>query len=335
MKTQMNMKMVTMIVMLIALLSCNGFAEENKTPTITKTFDLNEPGKLNAKSSGGGIDVRTHEQKNVVVEAYVRKNGKLLSPNDPMVRDILKDFELDIEKNGSVITANVERKTRSNLWNNNNAGISLTITVPRKMSCNVSSSGGGVKVSGVDGTHNISSSGGGVHLENITGTTEAKSSGGGVKVLKQNGDIKLNSSGGGVTLEDAQGMVSAYSSGGGVSLSNINGDVEAGSSGGGVKISGASGSVKAKSSGGSVRVNISNLSKELTLESSGGGIDAVIKNGNTLGLDLDLSSDKVNIELHNFSGKTEKNRVKGSMNNGGIPVYMRSSGGNINVQYDN
>jgi len=60
----------------------------------------------------------------------------------------------------------------------------------------------------------------------------------------------------------------------------------------------------------------------------------VIQNGGNLGLDLDLSSDKVNIDLHNFSGKTEKNRVKDRMNNGGIPVYMRASGGNVNVSFE-
>lgn len=322
-----------MIAMLFALLSCNGFTQESKTPTITKTFDLNQPGKLNAKSSGGGVEVKTHAQKTVEVHAFVRKNGKILSPNDPLVNDILEDFDLDIAKNGSTITANVERKSRFNLWNNN-VGISLTIIVPREMSCNVSSSGGGVKIYGVAGTHNFSSSGGGVHLENITGNTEAKSSGGGVKVIHQKGDIQLSSSGGGVTLDDAHGNVSAFSSGGGVDLTNIHGNVDAGSSGGGVNVTVESGSVKAKSSGGSVRVTVGNLSKELYLESSGGGIDAKIKKGDKLGLDLDLSSDKVNIELHNFSGKSEKSRVKGTMNNGGITVYMRSSGGNVNVSFD-
>ena len=322
-----------MLALLFTLISFHGIAQDNKTPTITKTFDLNQPGKLNAKSSGGGIDVKIHDQKTVVVQAFVRKNGKVLSPKDPLVHDILEDFDLEIEKNGSVITANVERKSRFKTWNN--VGIALTIIVPREMSCNVSSSGGGLRISGVTGTHHFSSSGGGVHLENVTGTTEAKSSGGGVKVMNQNGDIQLSSSGGGVTLIDAHGKISASSSGGGVDLTNIHGDVDASSSGGGVKVTGESGSVKAKSSGGSVHVNIGKMSKELYLESSGGGIDAVIRNGDKLGLDLDLSSDKVNIELHNFSGKSEKNRVKGTMNNGGIPVYMRSSGGNVNVRFDN
>ncbi len=293
MKILTFMKMFAFVAMMISLFSLNGYSKDDQ-PTITKTFEMKEPGTLNAKSSGGGVHVETHDQPQVVIQAFVRKNGNLLSPSDPILNEVLEAFDLNFSKSGSVITANVERKSRMNFWNN--VGISLTIIVPKEMSCNVSSSGGGVKISGVTGTHNFSSSGGGVHLENVTGATEAKSSGGGLK--------------------------------------NIHGNVDASSSGGGVSVTGEAASVKAKSSGGSVHVDIRNLSKELYLESSGGGVDAVIHNGKKLGLDLDLQSDRVNIELQNFSGKSEKNRVKGAMNNGGIPVYMHASGGNVNVRFE-
>jgi hypothetical protein len=331
MKTQMNVKAYAMIAMLVAMLSCPGYAQDGKTPTITKTFELNEPGTLNSKSSGGGITVLSHNQSEVEVQAFVRKNGKVLSPSDPKVDDVLENFELEIEKNGSVISAIAKRKTNFSLFKN--IGIYFTIIVPREMSCNVSSSGGGLSISGVEGTHDFSSSGGSVILENTAGTTRAKSSGGKVKATNHRGDIHLTSSGGGVTLDEAQGSVYAHSSGGGVHLTDIHGEVEAGSSGGGVRVSGECAYVKAKSSGGSVRVNISNLSKELHLQSSGGGVDAIIQNGDELGLDLDLSSTSVKIELQNFSGRSEKGRVKGTMNDGGIPVYMRSSGGSVKVRY--
>jgi len=332
MKAQINVKTCTIIAMLVAMFSCHGFAQDGKTPTITKIFELNQPGTLNSKSSGGGIMVKTHNEGKVEVQVFVRKNGKILSPSDPQVDDVLDDFDLEIEKNGSVITANAERKTNFNILKN--VGIYFTIIVPREMSCNVSSSGGGLTISGVEGTHNFKSSGGSVYLENTSGTTKAKSSGGKVKATNHNGDIHLTASGGGVTLDEAHGSVYAHSSGGGVHLTNIHGEVDAGSSGGGVSISGECDYVKAKSSGGSVHVNISNLKKELHLQSSGGGVDAIIQNGDELGLDLDLSSNRVNIDLQNFSGRSEKDRVKGTMNEGGIPVYMRASGGNVNVRYE-
>ncbi|MDA3929010.1 MAG: DUF4097 family beta strand repeat-containing protein [Prolixibacteraceae bacterium] len=332
MKTLMNVKTYTLIAILVTLLSCNGYTQENNTPTRTKKFELNQPGTLNAKSSGGRIKVKTHDQNEVVIELYIRKNGKVLSPSDPMVKVVLDNYELELEKNGSLITAIAKRKTNFTPWNN--TGISLTIIVPKEMSCNVSSSGGGVKISGVDGTHNFSSSGGSVQLENTYGNTIAKSSGGRVKATNHKGNIRLTSSGGSVSLDGAQGSVYAHSSGGGVKLYNIHGEVEASSSGGGVTVYGECRSVKAKSSGGSVRVNISNLRKELYLKSSGGGVDAIIQDGENLGLDLDLSSGRVKIDLNNFSGKAEKNRVIGTMNNGGIPVYMRASGGNVSVRYN-
>lgn len=331
MKTLRNVTKYTMMAMLVALLSCNGIAQENKTPTITKTFELNLPGTLNAKSSGGGIVVKGNEQKQVIVQAFVRKNGRILSPSDPLVKKVLEDFNLDIEKNGSVITANVERKRNFKFWNH--VGISLTIIVPKEMSCNVSSSGGGLKISNIVGMHNLTSSGGGIHLDNVTGTTKVSSSGGSVHATNQNGDVRLSSSGGGVTLEEAHGSVFARSSGGSVHLKDIHGDVDASSSGGGVTVTGECGSVRATSSGGSVHANISNLSKKLYLASSGGGVDATIQHGDKLGLDLDLKSDRVHIDLHNFSGTAKKDRVKGTMNNGGIPVYMHASGGNVNVRF--
>ncbi len=331
MKTKSDSKMYLLIVLLFVLFSCNGFTQENRTPTMVKTFDIDQPGTLTARSSGGGVQVSTHDQNKVVVQLFIRKNGRLLPPSDPAIDDVLDVYDLQIEKEGSAITAIIRQKSRFNRWN---TGISLNIIVPREMSCDVSSSGGGVSVTGVKGTHKFSSSGGGVHLEDITGTTTASSSGGRVTASNQHGDIHLSSSGGGVTLDDAWGSVYAHSSGGGVHLNNIHGDADAGSSGGGVGITGEAGSVRATSSGGPVRINISGLSKELYLQSSGGGIDATIINGQDLGLDLDLRADKVNIELRDFSGSIEKDRVKGTLKGGGIPVYMHSSGGNVNVRFE-
>ncbi len=332
MKSWMNFKMYTMIAILTTLLSLNGFSEDGQ-PSITKTFDLNQPGTLNASSSGGSVSVSTHDQPKVIIQAFVRRNGKLLSPSDDMLDEILDLYDIDFSKSGTAVTAIVKRKSHTNFWRNN-TGISLNIIVPEEMSCDVSSSGGSVKISGVKGTHDFSSSGGSVKLENTSGNTKAQSSGGSVKATNHKGDIRLSSSGGGVYVDGAKGSVYARSSGGGVKLENIHGEADASSSGGGVSVSGETAAVKAKSSGGSVRVNVRNLTKELYLQSSGGGVSAVIHDGDNLGLDLDLRSSKVNIDLHNFSGTSKKDRVEGKMNGGGIPFYAHSSGGNVNVSFE-
>jgi hypothetical protein len=331
MKAQKSLRLFTLITVLTTVFAWNSFAKDGQ-PTITKTFEMNQPGQLNASSSGGGVTVQTHNQPEVIIQAFVRKNGNVLAPSDRNLDEILENFDLDFSKSGSEITAVVKRKNRFGFLNN--VGISLSIIVPREMSCNVSSSGGGLKINGVEGTHEFSSSGGGVKLENTSGSTKAKSSGGSVKANNHKGNIRLSSSGGGVSADEIQGSVYARSSGGGVTVSNVVGEVDASSSGGGVSVSGEASSVTAKSSGGSVRVNIRNLSDELYLQSSGGGVTAVIHGGEKMGLDLDLRSGRVNIDLHNFSGTSEKDRVKGKMNGGGIPVYAHASGGNVDVSYE-
>jgi len=326
-----NVKTCLIVAILLAMFSSYGCAQEGKIPTMTKSFELNQPGTLNSRSSGGKIIVKTHRENTVEAQVFIRKNGKVLTPADPLLDDALRNFDIKIEKHGSVINVSAERKTRFKILKN--YGVSFIILVPKEMSCNVSSSGGGLHISGVDGVHSFSSSGGSVYIENTAGSTKAQSSGGSVKVINHEGELNLSSSGGSVSIDQLQGNVYAHSSGGSVKLNNIHGDVEVSSSGGGVSVSGECNYVKATSSGGSVRVNISNLTKKLYLSSSGGGIDAVIQNGDQLGFDLDLRSNRVKIELYNFTGRSEKNFVKGSMNGGGIPVYMHSSGGSINVRY--
>ena len=292
---------------------------------------MSGPGFLVVESSGGGVVVKGSDRSDVEIKAYIRYKGKTLSADDPMLSELDDKFKVIMEKSGSQVVAKVERSLVSRPWNQ--LGVSFTVLTPRNMSCELTSSGGGVDVSGVSGTHEIASSGGGVSLEDMDGPTNARSSGGGVKASNQDGKIRLISSGGSVSLTDGKGDVYARSSGGSVRLENVNGRIDARSSGGAVRIVGNAPSVVAQSSGGSISMDISGLSREVELKTSGGGISAVIHNGKELGLDLDLKSQNVNIDLNNFSGVAKKDRVEGSSNGGGIPVYMRTSGGSINVKF--
>lgn len=327
MKTPTTFKIFLLVLFFTAVANSDGFAQKGDAPTITKTFQTSGRGSLIVESSGGGVMVEAHDRNVVEVRAFVRYKGRTLAPDDPK----LDELKVIIEKRGSGIVAKVDRKMGSRPWNQ--LGVSFTVFTSREMSCALTSNGGGVNVSGVSGTHQFESNGGGISLENITGSTEAQSAGGGVHVQNQNGNVRLVSNGGGVSLADARGDIYARSSGGGVRLENVDGQINARSSGGAVRIMGVAPSVVAQSSGGAISMDISGLDKELKLETSGGGIHATIRDGRRLGLDLDLKSQNVNINLDNFSGIAKKDRIDGTSNGGGIPVYMRTAGGSINVDF--
>ncbi|MFT7035148.1 MAG: hypothetical protein ACJA2S_003670 [Cyclobacteriaceae bacterium] len=331
MKNLAQLKTLMIASFIATVLFTTGFAQRGDDPTKVKTFKISGSGALFVESDGGGVVVEGSDRSNVKIMAYIHYKGKTLSADDPMLSELSEKFKVIMKKNGSEIVARVERSLTSMLWNQ--VGVSFTVFAPRNMSCELTSNGGGVDASGVSGTHEIESNGGGVNLEDMTGVTETRSHGGGVRVYNQDGKIKIVSSGGGVSLTDGKGDVYARSSGGSVRLENIDGRIDASSSGGAVRIVGTAPSVVAQSSGGSISMDISGLTKEVDLKTSGGGISAVIRDGKELGLDLDLKSQNVNIDLINFSGVAKKDRVEGKSNGGGIPVYMRTSGGSINVKF--
>lgn len=312
----------------LTMLGYLGFAQSG-TPTISETFSMNQAGNLHVSTSGGGITVEGHDRNEVEVQMFVKHKGKQISSSDAFFSEMRNGYDISIKKSGNTVSASAKRKERSKQWNQ--VSISFHVTVPRRMSCELNTSGGGLRLDGVEGTQNLNTSGGGIKLNDIKGTAKAHTSGGGIQVSGQEGDLEVHTSGGGITVEDAWGSIDGRTSGGGIRLNNIHGEIDVRTSGGGITITGDAGYVKASTSGGNISVDIDKLSSGLYLETSGGGIRANIPNKK--GMDLDLKASRVNIDLQNFSGSATKNSIVGSMNGGGVPVHMRSSGGNINVSF--
>lgn len=330
---------------LFASVMCISYAKDSDDPTVTKTFTLDEPGTLGVTTSGGKIKVEGHDGNKVEVQAFIRKKGKLLSSSDPYMDKIQEDFDFRIEKFGSAISA-IAKPKESGL-SRKGISISFKVIIPHQVSCNLKTSGGRISLSDVVGQQNVMTSGGKIKLAGIKGNVEAKTSGGGIHVSRQKGDISLHTSGGGITIEEvtgnmnvhtsggritvkeAEGNINGNTSGGPISLESIAGDVELHTSGGGINITGVAAYVKATTSGGKINIDITGLSKEIYLKTSGGGINAVIPGG--LGFDLDLKGSSVDVDLQNFSGTSKKGRVAGTLNGGGIPVFMHTSGGGIDL----
>lgn len=282
-------------------------------PYLTKTFTLDGPGNLEVKTSGGSIDVDGYDGNQVTVEVYVKPNGgwSLFGSDDDDIEEALEDYTIDINRNGSTIRAIAEKKGSN--WGSNQVSISFKVKVPMSMSCDLSTSGGSISVADVEGEHDIRTSGGSLNFDRLSGTTEARTSGGSINVSEYSGKIDANTSGGSITVDRTDGEAMLKTSGGSINLKDIHGSVEA------------------RTSGGSIRANVAELGNYLTLKTSGGGITATIPEGQ--GLDLDLSGNRVNTKLVNFTGESDKNSINGSMNGGGVPVSMHTSGGSVNLEY--
>lgn len=310
----MNKNKPIQLLTLAFLLSTSAvFAQHDGKAYQTKEFNVREPDNLVVETSGGSIQVSTHQSNVIKVEMYVRKGGDWITPGDDDAKEIMEDFEIDISQSGSTVYARAKRDGSISNWFGSTASISFTVYVPGKTSCDLNTSGGSIQLSGVTGTQDVKTSGGSLTLKDLTGSVEAKTSGGSIKVEQYAGTLHAQTSGGSIHLTDARGTLQVHTSGGSIHLDNTGGSIEASTSGGGI------------------HAKVSGLEKYLRLKTSGGSITAVVPSG--LGLDLDLRGNRVNTKLVNFNGEAEKDRIRGKMNGGGIEVVMSTSGGSVNLDY--
>jgi hypothetical protein len=283
-------------------------------PYLSQNYLLTGPGDLKVETSGSSVSVSGTTGNTVTIDMYVKYKGKEIDTESAEVEALLEDYDLDFSQNGNTITLKA-KKSGSWGWNSDNRlSLAFKISVPHNMSTNINSSGGSIS------------------LTEITGEQEINTSGGSINVSKSDGKLLTRSSGGSFRLEEFRGNVSVQTSGGSVKISQVEGDISIGSSGGSVSLEEIDGSINASTSGGSIKAQLSNLEKSLTLKSSGGSITAVVPAG--LGLDLDLRGGRVNTSLSNFSGEQKKDKVSGTINGGGIPVTLQSSGGSISLEFE-
>lgn len=284
----------------------------NDDPSISKTFTMNGAGKLDVMTSGGRITTEGYSGNKVVVEAFVKQNGKVLAASDKLMEKLEEGFEMRLEKSGSTVYAHAKRKGNSMPWKR--MSVAFHVKVPHDMECSLKTSGGSIKLSEVNGDQVL------------------RTSGGSIKVNDVKGELDVHTSGGSITLKNIDGNVEGRTSGGRINLEDVEGDVvDVKTSGGGISITGSARSLSASTSGGSIKANVSGLSKELHLSTSGGSIHAEVPG--SLGMDLDLKGNSVNVNLKNFSGTSKKSYVQGEMNGGGMPVTMRTSGGSVNLDF--
>lgn len=326
------------------------FAQSSdEAPYVTKSFTNGSLNALTVETSGGAIGVMGGNSNGFKVEMFVRANngnGKTqLSKAE--IEDRLEDYDILIGTEGNRVVATAKRKSGIKWDNQKGISIGFKVTAPRKATTNLKTSGGSIKIASLTGDQNFATSGGSLKVEDVGGTIigrtsggsidvsncrksiDLSTSGGSIKAENLFGVIQLKTSGGSITLNKLDGEIVAHTSGGSVKGDDIKGSLDAGTSGGSVRLANVSGSLKASTSAGSVDVSMTKLGKYLELKTSAGSIHVQMPLES--GLDLNIKGNKVAIPLKNFNGQSEKDRVNGKMNGGGIPVTLSANSGSVYV----
>ncbi|MCF2488316.1 DUF4097 domain-containing protein [Dyadobacter sp. CY347] len=322
---------------------------DSDKPYVTKKFNSANLKELNVETSGGSITVDGGQNSGFQVEMYVRPNnwnGKS-DLNKEEIEDRLEDYDILIGTEGDRVVATAKRKNNVK-WNDKKSiSIGFKVSAPRNTQTYLKTSGGSIHIASLSGEQNFETSGGSLKVNDLDGIIRGRTSGGSIDVMNCRKDIDLHTSGGSIKATELTGKIQLKTSGGSIALNGLEGDIEArtsggsvkgedikgtlntGTSGGSVRLANVSGSLRASTSAGSIEVEIAKLGEYVDLSSSAGSVRVTMPMDK--GVDLDLKGNKVNIALKNFDGEAAKDRVRGKMNGGGIPVTLSASSGSVSV----
>jgi hypothetical protein len=166
---------------------------------------------------------------------------------------------------------------------------------------------------------------------------EARTSDGALKVYGVNGTMALRTSDGAVDVSDVSGAVRLVSSDGSIRVHNVTGTLESRSSDGHVSIDGKLSAVQVHTSDGNLELTLaegSQLTTSSRVEASDGSVR--IRLPKTLAADLDIHTGDGHIECQlplTMSGYNSGggHNIRGRLNNGGAPLTIHTSDGNVTV----
>lgn len=336
-------KTINLILAVFLSIAVQAQFDADKQPYLTKSLSSESIRDVYARTSGGGLTVSGVPASEARIEVYVQPNNNRNELSREEIKQRLEeDYDLDVSAAGSKLTA-IAKPRHGNMNGKRNLSISFKIYVPSSVNTDLNTSGGGITLSNLAGTHNFSTSGGGLRIDKLSGKIHGRTSGGGITVLDSKDDIDLSTSGGGIEVENCSGNLILATSGGSINLDRLKGTIQASTSGGTVRGNGINGelkthtsggsvslrdllgSVEASTSGGNMDIEIEELGKYVTVSNSGGNIQ--VKMPGNKGVDLKLRAERIRIaELKNFNGEQEEHKVTGKINGGGIPVDIQTNG---------
>jgi hypothetical protein len=343
-----NMKVILSFLFVISGIFAKAQDSHKGLLYLSKNLSAESIKQVEARTSGGGIEVTGVNPSEARIEVYVTENGHRGSySKEEMQKIISNDYDLTVTASGNKLTAIAKPKESFRNWNSS-LSFSFSIYVPTNCATQLNTSGGGIRITNLNGEQHFSTSGGGLDVKGLTGKIQGHTSGGGISVSdckddidletsgggieasRCSGQIKLNTSGGSIEMSSLDGNIRAHTSGGNIDAEKISGELVTHTSGGNISLTSMRGTLEASTSGGNIDIQVIETGKYVKLSNSGGSVGLQIPKGK--GLDLDIHGGRIKTEgLSNFNGSVEKQSINGTVNGGGTPIDIHAGSGGVTI----
>ena len=250
------------------------------TRDLTGSIPAHDGERIHLSTDLGSVVVRAQNADKVDYLVHLEADA---SQKD--AEELLKGFTITArEKSGDVYlqAQGSGRRSTGRLW------LTLELNVPKNVSLDVSTGGGNIDASEIDGRVRLSTAGGNITAGDIGGPARLDTGGGNIVAKSVAGELSASTGGGHITVGSVAGNATLHTSGGHIRVTSIQGtahldtgggnitlehsgaELTAETGGGEIEVGEAAGLVRAKTGGGGIRVV--RVVGPTNLETSGGSI---------------------------------------------------------------
>jgi len=189
----------------------------------SKSLLVGPDGILTMNVDRGDVRVTGTDQNMVEVQV----DREVTGTDDSDMAQILKEEHLVLKQTGNEISITAQDPPSfhaDSFWEwlywlgRRNLNVHYEITVPQKFATRLETSGGGVKVAGIDGNVEVRTAGGGLDFNDIEGSVTGQTAGGGIHAISCKNELLVHTSGGSIKIEQFTGShVQATTEGGSIS----------------------------------------------------------------------------------------------------------------------
>lgn len=269
-----------------------------------KSFDLPNNKNVDLDLSFGNVNIVGGDAPGG--EIVLQATGDVEDP------DLLaKNMLMQVKQHNGNTDFSISSKDRPSFSDQIN--LEATVTVPKQTNFNVSTSGGHISVTNLEGNQQLETAGGHISLDDLSGTTYAKTSGGHITGDQIEGNITLTTSGGHIKIEKATGNVNLSTGGGHINIDQLDGEGQA------------------KTSGGNISADIRHLQGPLELNTSAGNISLLLPR--SINTDITARGTRTSIsDAFDFNGTQTEGKIEGAINGGGVPITAHCGYGNVSIK---
>src|SRR5258706_7172084 len=231
-----------MLAAVLGLVSISAANAAIESP-IHRNFNVRRGGTITIDADVGDIKVNSGAA-NVSVDVIRKARTSSRSHAD----ELFKDLDVTFAQEGNDVRIR-ERYNHPTSWFhwNTDLDVHFVVNVPSQYNVDLTTSGGDIVVSDLNGQVRAKTSGGDVSLGRINGLVDARTSGGDVSMAGSHDNAMLSTSGGDIKVGDASGSLSVKTSGGSIDIRRAESDLKAHTSGGSIEIGDAGGALCASS----------------------------------------------------------------------------------------